>query len=163
VPSTVAITAGMPYSRATIDVCIDGVLAKQEQLKGKPAPDTFLAAARELGVVPTQAAVFEDAPAGVEAGRSGGFGWVVGVDRTRQRGALLRHGADVVVDDLADLLEVKDSRMIFLDEPTTGLDPRSRCAMWQIIRDLVAQRTGREARSGYVAVEPDCCSIRNPG
>jgi beta-phosphoglucomutase family hydrolase len=87
---------------------IDGVLAKQWHLKGKPAPDTFLAAARELNALPSQAAVFEDAPAGVEAGRAGGFGWVVGVDRSRQRGALLRHGADVVVDDLAELLEVQD-------------------------------------------------------
>jgi beta-phosphoglucomutase family hydrolase len=84
---------------------IDGVVADREHLKGKPAPDTFLAGARALGVEPSQAAVFEDALAGVEAGRAGGFGSVVGVDRVGQADALLEHGADIVVTDLADLLE----------------------------------------------------------
>jgi beta-phosphoglucomutase family hydrolase/Cof subfamily protein (haloacid dehalogenase superfamily) len=84
---------------------IDGIVAADERLAGKPAADTYLAAARALGVDPAQAAVFEDAIAGVEAGRAGHFGYVVGVDRAGQREALRRHGADVVVDDLAALLE----------------------------------------------------------
>lgn len=84
---------------------IDGVVADREHLKGKPAPDTFLAGARALGVEPSQAAVFEDALAGVEAGYAGGFGFVVGVDRVGQADALLERGADIVVSDLADLLE----------------------------------------------------------
>jgi beta-phosphoglucomutase family hydrolase len=84
---------------------IDGVVAEREHLKGKPAPDTFVAGARALGVVPKQAAVFEDALAGVAAGRAGGFAYVVGVDRVGQAGALREHGADVVVSDLTELLE----------------------------------------------------------
>jgi beta-phosphoglucomutase family hydrolase len=83
---------------------IDGVVAGREHLKGKPAPDTFLAGARAVGVEAREAAVFEDALAGVEAGRAGGFGIVVGVDRAGQADALRAHGADVVVEDLADLL-----------------------------------------------------------
>lgn len=83
---------------------VDGVVADREHLKGKPAPDTYLAGARALGVQPAQAAVFEDALAGVEAGRAGNFGFVVGVDRVGQADALKQHGADVVVKDLADLL-----------------------------------------------------------
>ena len=83
---------------------IDGVTIEQQHLKGKPAPDTFLAGAKALGVKPAEAVVFEDALAGVAAGRAGNFGLVVGVDRVGQRDALLAHGADVVVDDLADLL-----------------------------------------------------------
>jgi beta-phosphoglucomutase family hydrolase len=84
---------------------IDGVVAERERLHGKPAPDTFLAGARALGVEPAQAAVYEDALAGVQAGRAGHFGFVVGVDRVGQRDALAAHGADVVVSDLAELLE----------------------------------------------------------
>jgi beta-phosphoglucomutase family hydrolase len=87
------------------DVRVDGVVAAQEGLRGKPAPDMFLAAARALDVDPRRAAVFEDAVAGVEAGRAGVFGWVVGVDRTGQGGALRTHGADIVVGDLGELLE----------------------------------------------------------
>ncbi len=83
---------------------IDGVVAEREHLQGKPAPDTFLAGARALGVEPAEAAVFEDALAGVEAGRAGRFGFVVGVDRVGQAEALRAHGADLVVDDLAELL-----------------------------------------------------------
>ncbi len=83
---------------------IDGVVAEREHLKGKPAPDTFLAGARALGVEPAEAIVFEDALAGVEAGRAGRFGFVVGVDRVGQAEALRTHGADLVVDDLAELL-----------------------------------------------------------
>ncbi len=84
---------------------VDGVVAEREHLAGKPAPDTFLAGARAVGVEPAQAAVFEDAEAGVEAGRAGHFGCVVGVDRTGHGGALHEHGADRVVRDLAELLE----------------------------------------------------------
>jgi beta-phosphoglucomutase family hydrolase len=87
------------------DVRIDGVIAARENLGGKPAPDTYLAAARRLGLEPAEAAVFEDALAGVEAGRAGGFGLVVGVDRIGQAEALRRHGADVVVGDLAALIQ----------------------------------------------------------
>jgi beta-phosphoglucomutase family hydrolase len=86
------------------EVRIDGVVAERDGLAGKPAPDTFLAGARALDAEPSEAAVFEDAQAGVEAGRAGDFGWVVGVDRTGQAEALRRRGADVVVDDLAELL-----------------------------------------------------------
>lgn len=84
---------------------VDGVVAERENLPGKPAPDTFLAAAKLLGVQPSEAAVFEDALAGVQAGRAGKFGWVVGVDRSGQADELRRRGADVVVNDLAELLE----------------------------------------------------------
>src|ERR687896_1105438 len=83
---------------------IDGVVAERENLAGKPAPDTFLAGARLLGVEPSEATVLEDALAGVEAGRAGKFGWVVGVDRTGQAQALKRRGADVVVEDLVELV-----------------------------------------------------------
>jgi beta-phosphoglucomutase family hydrolase len=87
------------------DARIDGVVAEREHLRGKPAPDTFLAGARALGLKPTAATVFEDALAGVAAGRAGGFGFVVGVDRVGQAEGLREHGADVVVKDLAELLE----------------------------------------------------------
>jgi beta-phosphoglucomutase family hydrolase len=86
------------------DTIVDGVVADREHLKGKPAPDTYLAGARELGVEASAAAVFEDALAGVESGRAGHFGYVVGVDRVGQADALRAHGADVVVKDLAELL-----------------------------------------------------------
>jgi beta-phosphoglucomutase family hydrolase len=83
---------------------VDGHAVAEDGLKGKPAPDTFLAGAKALGVAPAHAAVFEDALAGVEAGRAGGFGAVVGVDRVGQAAALARHGASIVVQDLAELL-----------------------------------------------------------
>ncbi|HEX6471112.1 MAG TPA: beta-phosphoglucomutase family hydrolase [Streptosporangiaceae bacterium] len=83
---------------------IDGTVIAERHLRGKPAPDSFLAGADALGVDPSGAAVFEDALAGVAAGRAGGFGYVVGVDRAGQAAALRAHGADVVVGDLADLL-----------------------------------------------------------
>jgi beta-phosphoglucomutase family hydrolase len=82
---------------------VDAQLAEREHLKGKPAPDTFLAAARLLDVEPERAAVFEDALAGVEAGRAGGFAIVIGVDRVGQAEALRAHGADLVVRDLGEL------------------------------------------------------------
>jgi beta-phosphoglucomutase family hydrolase len=84
---------------------IDGLVAERDHLKGKPAPDTFLAGARALGVAPRQAVVFEDALAGVAAGRAGGFACVVGVDRVGQADELREHGADLVVSDLAELLD----------------------------------------------------------
>ncbi len=84
---------------------IDGHVAEREHLSGKPAPDTFLAGAHALHVDPDGAAVFEDALAGVEAGRAGNFACVVGVDRVGQTDALREHGADIVVRDLAELLE----------------------------------------------------------
>lgn len=87
------------------DARIDGVIAKQRGLRGKPAPDTFLAAAAALNVTADRAAVFEDALAGVAAGPAGGLALVVGVDRVGQAQALREHGADIVVKDLAELLE----------------------------------------------------------
>lgn len=84
---------------------VDGHTIARDGLRGKPAPDSFLAGAEALGVAPDRAAVFEDALSGVAAGRAGGFGHVVGVDRAGQAAALFEHGADVVVADLADLLE----------------------------------------------------------
>ncbi|HEX2160558.1 MAG TPA: beta-phosphoglucomutase family hydrolase [Thermoleophilaceae bacterium] len=86
------------------DARVDGVTLATDNIKGKPAPDSFLRAAELLGVPATAAAVFEDALAGVEAGRAGGFGITVGVDRHGQPDALREHGADVVVSDLAELL-----------------------------------------------------------
>jgi beta-phosphoglucomutase family hydrolase len=87
------------------EVRIDGVVAAQQHLRGKPAPDTFLAAARALAVDAAHAAVFEDSLAGVAAGRAGGFGFVVGVDRVGHAAALRANGADIVVKDLAELME----------------------------------------------------------
>ena len=98
----VLVAAGIDH---LFETRIDGVVAEREGLAGKPAPDTFLAGAQRLGAEPAQAAVFEDALAGVEAGRAGNFRWVVGVDRTGQADALRGRGADVVVQDLAELLE----------------------------------------------------------
>jgi len=87
------------------EVRIDGIVAEREHLRGKPAPDTFLAGARALGLQAGEAVVFEDALAGVEAGRAGHFRYVVGVDRVGQADALKAHGADTVVTDLAELLD----------------------------------------------------------
>lgn len=88
-----------------IDHRVDGVTARERGIAGKPKPDTFLAAAQDLNVEATAAVVFEDALAGVAAGHAGGFGAVIGVNRLDQADALRSHGADVVVNDLADLLE----------------------------------------------------------
>ena len=90
-----------------VDARIDGVVAAREHLAGKPAPDTFLAGAKALGVPPSAGAVFEDALAGVAAGRAGNFGYVVGVDRVGQADELREHGADIVVRDLAELLDTE--------------------------------------------------------
>jgi beta-phosphoglucomutase family hydrolase len=87
------------------DARIDGVVAKERGLAGKPAPDTFLAGAQALGVTAAHAAVYEDALAGVQAGHAGHFGIVIGVNRTGQAAELAKHGADVVVDDLEELLD----------------------------------------------------------
>jgi beta-phosphoglucomutase family hydrolase len=88
---------------------VDGNVATREKLRGKPAPDTFLAGARAVGVEAGQAAVFEDAVAGVEAGRAGRFGYVVGVDRVGHADELRAHGADIAVKDLAELLDEASS------------------------------------------------------
>ncbi|MGK5445275.1 beta-phosphoglucomutase family hydrolase [Micromonospora sp. URMC 105] len=88
-----------------LEARVDGLVARAEGLRGKPFPDTFLAGAKLLGVDPANAAVFEDALAGVAAGRAGGFGYVIGVDRVGQADELRAHGADIVVTDLSDLLK----------------------------------------------------------
>jgi beta-phosphoglucomutase family hydrolase len=93
--------AGVPD---VFDAIVDGVVAGRMHLHGKPTPDTFLEGARELGLGPEECAVFEDALAGVQAGRDGGFGFVVGVDRVGQAEALRDHGATIVVDGLGELL-----------------------------------------------------------
>ncbi|HJS96885.1 MAG TPA: beta-phosphoglucomutase family hydrolase [Solirubrobacteraceae bacterium] len=98
----VLVAAGIEH---LFEARIDGEVAEREHLAGKPAPDTFLAGARAVGAEPAQCAVFEDAEAGVAAGRAGDFGHVIGVDRTGHADALLEHGADVVVQDLSELLE----------------------------------------------------------
>jgi beta-phosphoglucomutase family hydrolase len=98
----VLVAAGIEH---LFEVRIDGTVAERDGLAGKPAPDTFLAGARAFDAEPAEAAVFEDAQAGVQAGRAGDCGWVVGVDRTGQAEALRQRGADVVVEDLAELLE----------------------------------------------------------
>ncbi|KAA9164037.1 beta-phosphoglucomutase family hydrolase [Amycolatopsis acidicola] len=88
-----------------VEARVDGVTIRERGLKGKPAPDSFLAGARALGVEPAHAAVFEDAQSGVQAGKDGGFGFVVGVNRTDQADELRARGATIVVNDLAELLE----------------------------------------------------------
>jgi beta-phosphoglucomutase family hydrolase len=98
----VLVAAGIEH---LFEARVDGRTAAAQDLKGKPAPDMFLVAARELGVKPAHCAMFEDAVAGVQAGRAGDFGWVVGVDRLGQAPELLRLGADRVVSDLSELLE----------------------------------------------------------
>jgi len=97
----VLVAAGIDH---LFEEVVDGVVAEREHLAGKPAPDTFLAGGRLVATEPQHAAVFEDAQAGVEAGRAGDFGWVVGVDRTGQAEALRARGANVVVRDLGELV-----------------------------------------------------------
>jgi beta-phosphoglucomutase family hydrolase len=89
--------------RPRFDVIVDGNVAAENGLKGKPSPDTFVAAAEELGVPVERAVVFEDAVSGVQAGHAGGFGLVVGVDRGVGVQRLTESGADLVVADLAEL------------------------------------------------------------
>ena len=98
---------------------IDGVTLREQNIKGKPAPDSYLAGAALAGVGPAAAAVFEDALSGVASGRAGHFGYVVGVDRVGQTDALKANGADIVVDDLADLLTADGAA-----QPTTGATSR---------------------------------------
>ena len=88
-----------------LEVRVDGIVARELGLPGKPAPDTFLEGARMLGVKPAECAVFEDALAGVEAGRAGDFGYVIGVDRVGQAADLIKHGADIAVKDLTELID----------------------------------------------------------
>lgn len=88
-----------------VEARVDGVVIAERKLHGKPAPDSFLAGAEALGAAPANAAVFEDALSGVQAGKAGHFGFVVGVDRVGQADELRAHGADVVVTDLDQLLE----------------------------------------------------------
>ena len=86
------------------DAIVDGNLADQLHLAGKPAPDAFLLGAKQLGVEPQRSIIFEDALSGVQAGHAGGFGLVVGVDRGGNSDALRKNGADIVVQDLNELL-----------------------------------------------------------
>ncbi len=90
--------------RDLFEYVVDGEVAEQLHLAGKPAPDTFIKAAELLGVDPSRAVVVEDAISGVQAGRAGGFALVIGVDRHGDADGLLRHGADLVVADLGDLV-----------------------------------------------------------
>ena len=120
------------------DVRIDGVVAKERALRGKPAPDTFLAAAEALGVPAAHAVVFEDAQAGVAAGHAGHFALVVGVDRVGQAAELREHGADIVVKDLAELLDTADSGHPMIKQAAYGTEP------WRLVEkglnlDLLAQ------------------------
>ena len=136
---------------------VDGVVAEREHLKGKPAPDTFLAGAGGSGCEPAEAAVFEDALAGVEAGRAGGFGYVVGVDRVGQADALREHGADVVVDDLAELLPARDraarrspssrGRSARPSSTSTSSPRPSRCSRWPTGTSGCAATSTRASRS----------------
>ena len=109
----IAVVSSSANTRQVLDVTglshfvqqrVDGLTLRDEHIAGKPAPDSFLRAAQLLGVQPAAAAVFEDALAGVAAGRNGHFGYVVGVDRADQAAQLRDSGADVVVSDLAELL-----------------------------------------------------------
>ena len=109
----IAVVSSSANTREVLDVAdlakfvrcrVDGLTIRAEHLAGKPAPDSYLRAAQLLGVDPDAAAVFEDAISGVQAGRAGGFGAVVGVDRTGDPEALRRNGADIVVADLAELM-----------------------------------------------------------
>ncbi len=102
---TAARCSRRPGSSTCSTTIVDGTVARSERLAGKPAPDTFLAGAKGLGLEAAACVVYEDALAGVEAGRAGNFGLVVGVDRADQAAALAEHGADVVVDDLGELIE----------------------------------------------------------
>lgn len=85
------------------DVCIDGLKAEALKLPGKPDPAVLLEIARRLDVEPSRAILFEDALAGVEAGKRGGFGCVIGIDHGKQREALRQHGADIVIESLREI------------------------------------------------------------
>ncbi len=83
---------------------VDGIAAAERHLSGKPSPETYLAAASDLDMSADECAIFEDAVSGVQAGRTGGFALVVGVDRDGNRDELLENGATIVVGDLSELL-----------------------------------------------------------
>jgi beta-phosphoglucomutase family hydrolase len=100
--ATVLDAAGIAH---LFDARVDGVVAAERGLPGKPAPDTFLAAAADLGATPERAVVVEDAISGVQAGHAGGFGLVIGVDREGHPEALRSNGADLVVSDLEELVQ----------------------------------------------------------
>lgn len=87
------------------DIRVDGEAADRLRLPGKPAPDTFLEAARQLGAEPSRSVVIEDALSGVRAGRDGGFGLVIGIARKGNHEALKKEGADIVVGDLRELCD----------------------------------------------------------
>ena len=109
------------------DTRVDGIDIANQHLKGKPQPDTFLEAAHRLNVPAKQAAVLEDAQAGVEAGRKGDFGQVIGIDRVGQRQALFEHGADTVVEDLGQLkVEPVEPGWVRLSAQRAGLPARAR-------------------------------------
>lgn len=91
--------------RDRFEFVMDGVVARRRDLPGKPRPDTFVAAAEEVGSTPAAAVVFEDAVSGIEAGRAGDFHTVVGVDRTGSADALKEAGADIVVERLTELID----------------------------------------------------------
>lgn len=110
----IAVVSSSANCRAILESCgllhyfeevMDGVVAAERGIPGKPAPDTFIAAAMDLGAGVDEAVVYEDALAGVQAGSAGGFKFVVGVDRVGQRAQLLQHGASIVVEDLSELLQ----------------------------------------------------------
>ena len=103
--NAVPVLAGAGYE-GRFPVIVDGVVSAERGLPGKPAPDAFLLGARELGVDPARTVVFEDAVSGVAAGRAGNFGLVIGVNRGTGAESLIEHGADVVVDDLGELVNV---------------------------------------------------------
>ena len=114
------------------DTVVDGNDAAREGLAGKPAPDTFLAAARRLGVAPARAAVIEDAEAGVQAGRAGGFRWVIGVDRDRHAEALRAHGASTVIRHLDQIRPVAlaFARWLLSMRSARGLPDIARRCSW---------------------------------
>jgi HAD superfamily hydrolase (TIGR01509 family) len=101
--ATILAAAGI---RELFDCIVDGMVADRLGLPGKPAPDTFLTAARDLQVAPRRAVVVEDAISGVQAGRAGGFGLVIGIDHHGDRRVLQDNGADIVVEDLAEILDI---------------------------------------------------------
>ena len=115
------------------EVMVDGNEADERNLKGKPAPDIFLEAARQLGTSPDRSAVIEDALSGVEAGRAGGFALVIGIDRGDHEDELLAHGADIVVRDLADIMP-EDAAGAWLPSAMDNVD--------KIFRDLLKGTSG---------------------
>ena len=131
---------------ALFDVIVDGVNAADNALPGKPDPASFLFAAQRLGTVPGRILLVEDALAGIEAGRRGGFGTVIGVDRHHHADELRRAGADIVVTDLADLTFVGDD---------AGASPA-----WTVVRDEPGFSTGRRAHDALLALSNGTIGVR---